>query len=67
VRDLLPQIEAKLEKFGARPHWGKLFAVDPAKLQARYPKLAEFKALLKQLDPSGKFRNQFLAGNLYSS
>jgi xylitol oxidase len=67
VRDLLPQVEAKLERFGARPHWGKLFAIAPAKLQARYPRLADFKALLKQQDPSAKFRNQFIEGNLYAS
>ena len=67
VTDLLPQIEAKLERFGARPHWGKLFAIEPTKLQARYPRLAEFKALMKQQDPGAKFRNQYIEGNLYSS
>lgn len=67
ITDLLPQIEAKLAPFGPRPHWGKLFAIAPAKLQAQYPRLADFKALLKQQDPSGKFRNQFIEGNLYSA
>jgi alditol oxidase len=67
VRELLPQIEAKLEPFGARPHWGKLFAIAPAKLQAQYPRLADFKAYLKQQDPKGKFRNEYLESNLYST
>jgi alditol oxidase len=67
IRELLPLIEAKLEPFGARPHWGKLFAIAPARLQAQYPRLKDFKALLQQLDPKGKFRNEFLEGNLYSS
>ena len=67
VNHLLPQIEAKLEPFGARPHWGKLFAIQPAKLQAKYPRLKEFKALLAQHDPKGKFRNEFLEANLYSA
>jgi xylitol oxidase len=67
VNKLLPLIEAKLEPFGARPHWGKIFAIEPAKLQARYPRLKEFEALLAQYDPKGKFRNEFLEANLYST
>ncbi len=67
ARALLPQIEAKLEPFGARPHWGKLFAIQPAKLQAQYPRLKDFKALLAEQDPKGKFRNEFIEANLYSS
>jgi len=67
VRDLMPQIEAKLAPFDPRPHWAKLFAIPPAKLQAQYPRMAEFKALLKQQDAQGKFRNQFIEANLYSS
>ena len=59
MRQVLPQIEAALEPFGARPHWGKLFTLSPASLQAQYERLADFKALLKQHDPSGKFRNAF--------
>ncbi len=67
VRALLPQIEAKLAPFGPRPHWGKVFAMAPAKLQQQYPRLAEFKAFLKQQDPQGKFRNEFIEDNLFSS
>jgi xylitol oxidase len=67
VNKLLPLIEAKLEPFGPRPHWGKIFAIQPAKLQAQYPRLKDFKALLAQHDPKGKFRNEFLESNLYST
>lgn len=67
VRELLPQIEARLEPFSPRPHWGKLFALAPAKLQAHYPRLAAFKDFLKQQDPHGKFRNEFIEANLYSA
>ena len=67
VSQVLPLIEKKLERFDARPHWGKLFTVPPSRLQSLYPKLAEFKALAQQYDPAGKFRNEFLEGNLYSS
>ena len=60
VRNLLPEIEAILSPFSARPHWGKLFTLPPAQIQALYPKLPEFRELLRQFDPQGKFRNAFL-------
>ncbi len=66
VRQILPLIEAQLEPFAPRPHWAKLFTIAPARLQAQYAKLADFKASLERYDPSGKFRNQFLSTNLYS-
>lgn len=67
VRAILPRIEAKLEPFKARPHWAKLFTVVPGYLQAQYARLADFKALAHQYDPEGKFRNEYLRSNLYTS
>jgi xylitol oxidase len=66
VRKLMPIIEKELAPYEVRPHWGKLFAVGPAQLRSRYEKLADFKDLLKEHDPRGKFRNEFLARTLYS-
>ena len=60
VRKLLPLIEAALAPFQPRPHWGKLFTMAPAQVQAGYPKLADFQQLLQTYDPQGKFRNPFL-------
>jgi len=60
VREVLPCIEAALDPFGIRPHWGKLFTMSPATLQSRYARLADFRDLLRQYDPNGKFRNEFL-------
>ena len=60
VREVLPAIEAALAPFEARPHWGKLFTLDPARLRALYPRLEDFRALQATLDPRGKFRNAFL-------
>lgn len=65
VKKVLPMIEKELAAYQVRPHWGKLFTLAPAKLQARYEKLSDFKELLKQYDPKGKFRNEFLTTNLY--
>ncbi|MBX3100084.1 MAG: FAD-binding protein [Salinibacterium sp.] len=62
VLPLLPVIEAALEPFGARPHWGKLFA---SVRRERYPRLDDFVALAHDFDPNGKFRNTFLDRNVF--
>jgi xylitol oxidase len=66
VQTILPQIEARLAPFHARPHWAKLFTLPPAQIAALYPRLADFKELAARYDPEGKFRNRFLSANLYS-
>lgn len=60
VRQLLPLIEAALEQYELRPHWGKLFTMAPERLQALYMRLPDFRMLLSSYDPEGKFRNAFL-------
>ncbi len=65
VLALLPKIEAKLAPFNVKPHWGKLFTIDPKILQGRYEKHADFLALAKAYDPNGKFRNGYLNRNIY--
>jgi len=60
VRDLLPSIESALAPFDARPHWGKLFTMLPSRVQSLYPKLADFRQLVMEFDPEGKFRNPYL-------
>jgi xylitol oxidase len=58
-------IERALAPFEVRPHWGKLFTIPSAQLQERYPMSAEFKRLVAEHDPRGKFRNAFLTAHLY--
>jgi alditol oxidase len=65
VSKLLPLIEKELAPYAVRPHWGKLFTVEPAQLQSRYERLSDFKELLKRHDPREKFRNEFLTRTLY--
>ena len=60
VRILLPEIEAALATFEARPHWGKLFTMAPEHVQSLYARLPDFRRLLLRYDPEGKFRNGFL-------
>jgi alditol oxidase len=60
VQKVLPKIEAQLAPFNARPHWGKLFTMPPARLQSLYARLPDFKGLMVEVDPHSKFRNAFV-------
>ncbi len=64
VRECLPVIEGQLAPYGARPHWGKLFAMDYQMLQSRYEKLEDFHKLVRTYDPEGKFHNAFTRKHL---
>lgn len=64
VQSVLPLIEKALAPFQPRPHWGKVFILEPVVLQSRYEKLDDFKKLIAGYDPERKFQNDFLARNL---
>ena len=64
VAALLPAIEATLKPFNARPHWGKVFKMNPELLKSRYERLPDFIALMKKYDPKGKFENDYLDLNI---
>lgn len=66
VQALLPKIEAQLAPFAVRPHWAKLNTIPAAQVQAQYPKLDEFRALVKQYDPQHRFSNAYLTRNIYA-
>jgi xylitol oxidase len=58
VEAFLPDLEAALAPFHARPHWGKLFhRRDVAGL---YPRWSDFAALRERFDPRGVLRNDWL-------
>ena len=60
VKHFLPILEEQLSPFEPRPHWGKLFAMGPAQVQAAYPRIADFQALARDFDPQEKFRNSYV-------
>lgn len=60
VRAVLPLIEAALEPFGARPHWGKLHLFDAERVARVNPQLREARDLFERLDPDGVFSNAHL-------
>jgi alditol oxidase len=67
VMKLITMIEAELAPFQYRPHWGKLFSITPKDLHSRYEKYDDFMKLIKEYDPTGKFRNPYLDLNIYQS
>ncbi|MDP9845647.1 xylitol oxidase [Streptosporangium lutulentum] len=65
VRRVLAVIEDLLEPFEARPHWGKLFVMGPERVRSLYERLPDFRRLLTDHDPTGKFRNAFVDERLF--
>jgi alditol oxidase len=60
VMALLPRIEATLDEFAPRPHWGKLTAMAAATIRARYPRFDDFAHHRDRLDPGGTFGSPYL-------
>ncbi len=58
---VLPEYEAFAKKYNGRPHWGKEFTMDKNYLHQQYEKMADFKKLKEEMDPSGKFENKFIS------
>ena len=64
VERALAELEEVLMPLGARPHWGKLFLARAADLAGAYDRFADFEALVRQFDPGGKFRNEWLEAHV---
>ncbi|MFI9545520.1 FAD-binding protein [Streptomyces sp. NPDC052016] len=61
VLPVVRELEAVLDPFAPRPHWGKVFTVPAEVVRGRYPRMNDFRKLVRELDPSGAFTNAFLA------
>ena len=64
VLEILPLVEDALADLAPRPHWGKWFTLEGSAIREHYPQLSAFRDLAHAADPSGKFRNDFLARTL---
>jgi FAD-linked oxidoreductase len=53
-------VEAIMNEYGGRPHWGKRHFQTAATLAERYPRWEDFLAARSRLDPDGRFRNAYL-------
>ncbi|MFE0534813.1 FAD-binding protein [Streptomyces nigra] len=60
VLPVVRRLEAALDDFAPRPHWGKVFTTPAGVLRDRYPRLDDFRALARELDPKGTFANAFV-------
>ncbi len=52
-------VEAIMDEFGGRPHWGKRHFQTAATLRGRYPEWERFHAMRRRLDPEGRFANAY--------
>jgi L-gulono-1,4-lactone dehydrogenase len=52
-------VEAIMEDYGGRPHWGKRHYQSAATLAARYPEWNRFQEVRRRLDPEGRFENDY--------
>jgi L-gulonolactone oxidase len=53
-------VEAIMDEYGGRPHWGKRHYQTAATLRPRYPGWDRFEAVRDRLDPERKFDNDYL-------
>ncbi len=50
-------VEAIMDEYGGRPHWGKRHFQTAETLRPRYPQWDRFQAVRARLDPDGRFLN----------
>ncbi|MDO9380849.1 MAG: D-arabinono-1,4-lactone oxidase [Nocardioidaceae bacterium] len=64
VMPVVAAVEQAIAPYSPRPHWGKVFAADPAEVGALYPRLDDLVALVRRTDPDGVFVNDFTRRHL---
>jgi FAD/FMN-containing dehydrogenase len=52
-------VEAIMDSYAGRPHWGKRHFQSAATLAPRYPGWGRFQAVRARLDPEGVFSNEY--------
>jgi L-gulono-1,4-lactone dehydrogenase len=60
-RPYFEAVEAIMDEYGGRPHWGKRHFQTAATLAPRYPAWAKFQAARDELDPDRVFTNEYAA------
>ena len=59
------KIERAMASLKPKPHWGKLFTMEPSAYLPTYRRLDAFRRVANELDPHGKFRNSFLTEKIF--
>jgi len=52
-------VEAIMDEYDGRPHWGKRHFQTAETLRPRYPRWEEWQAVRARLDPDGRFSNAY--------
>ncbi len=60
-RPYFEAVEAIMDSYGARPHWGKRHFQTAETLAPRYPRWADFQVARERLDPLRTFTNEYAA------
>jgi len=60
VLPVLAEVERRLAPLRARPHWAKLFGMEPAAVRELYDRYDDFRRLCAMRDPGRKFGNDFM-------
>jgi FAD/FMN-containing dehydrogenase len=63
-QDFFADLEPLLCAHGGRPHWGKRHSLGAEALAKLYPRFDAFRRLRADLDPGGRFLNEYLLGLL---
>ena len=58
-RPYFEAVEAIMNEYGGRPHWGKRHFQTASTLAERYPRWADFQAARDELDPNRVFSNEY--------
>ncbi len=58
-RPYFEAVEAIMNEYGGRPHWGKRHFQTAATLAERYPRWTDFQAARDELDPDHTFTNEY--------
>ncbi|KAG6865343.1 hypothetical protein C0991_003380 [Blastosporella zonata] len=57
--------ESIVARHHGRPHWAKAHQLQPDALRALYPRFDDFRRVLKEVDPKGLFRNEYIQRHIF--
>jgi FAD/FMN-containing dehydrogenase len=57
---MLKDCDEILDRYDARPHWGKHHFMTPDRLERIYPRYHDFRKMRREIDPDGVFLNDHL-------
>ena len=59
-RQYFDLFESIVSTVDGRPHWGKMHTLDAETLAKRYPRFEDFRRVRAEVDPAGRFDNDYL-------